>query len=541
MKKAIIFLTVLLTLNAWAYKIEETDKLDVPFNSILMADSQLHNLLAPPHILRTNFIDNVMQIAIRAPHQDMFSVDTLKWSLQSYGQDKKIIYLGDALNIACINEWDKFTKAMGQFKVHSGWVMAPGNHDFFYYGNSNGARSKEGRNLLRHWWAEACSTGPVKKYPKNIKEVALTKDNFVRKYIGVLAAQSLINKKEIICKKPVLSAKQVYEKETYIQECNFQAKSKDSFVQKVHYVLPTNHEIRYSYKSLIIQEIKLTENNKFRGILLDTTDYENGPTLLIGGLNAKGKKKAIIKSLNAGLRGSLQKRQIDIVKSWLNKKDHFFLMGHHPFEGLDAKTKELLNGLKIEFPNLTYVSAHTHDGFIENDSTFPEINIGSMTDHTPEFIEWGFSQNKIQVKRIKVLEDLLGCDPTQNLTGKINGYLSYKNVGANGRDRMFDHTMNVFHQAYHQVFENNSLWEGTGLKDEIENEMDKKMFCPRVGKREKNCQKRKFSIALKALDFDKKVQTNFSKFQDRISFGACQAIWAAKAESTLFDMEKYNH
>ncbi|RLA62669.1 MAG: hypothetical protein DRQ88_08890 [Epsilonproteobacteria bacterium] len=536
MKSAITFLSLLLTLNVGAYNIEETDKLSNPFNSILMADSQLQNLLAPPHILRTKFIDSILEIAVRAPHQDMFSVDTLKWSLKSYGKNKKIIYLGDALNIGCKNEWSKFTKAMNQFKVHSGWVMAPGNHDFFYYGNSNGARSREKKNLLRYWWAQACSEGPIKKVPRNVKDVALTKDNFIRGYIKELNKQALITG-DFKCSKPELSPKQRYEKENYVKNCSWESKAKDSFLQKVHYVLPTNDQVRYSYKSLIVQEIKLSKPG-FRGILLDTTDYENGPTLLIGTLNAKGKKKSIIKSLNAGLRGSIQKRQIEIIKSWLNKTDHYFLMGHHPFKDLDERSKKLLTELKSKFPSLTYVSAHTHNGFIENDSIFPEINIGSMTDHTPEFIEWGHSKGNIQVKRIKLTPELLNCNLDFDLTGKPMGYLSYKNIKGNSRDRMFDHTMNVFHHAYQQVFELNSFWEGSKLKDELDTEFTQKAFCPRVGKREKNCQQRKYNLTLKTLKFDKEVQNKH--FSERVFYGACQAIWAAKAESSLVDMEKYN-
>ena len=296
--------------------------------------------------------------------------------------------------------------------------------------------------------------------------------------------------------------------------------------------------MRYSYKSLLVQEIKLSKGN-FKGILLDTTDYENGPTLLIGALNGKGKKGSPIKSLNAGLRGSVQARQIAIVKSWINKKDHYFLMGHHPFKDLDERSKELLSDLKKEYSNLIYVSAHTHDGYIENNATFPEINIGSMTDHTPEFIEWGYGKGSIQVKRVKLTDELLSCDPDFDLTGKPMGYLSYKKMKRKGRDRMFDHTMNVFHDAYHKVFELNSFWQSGELKEDIESEQLQKPFCARVGKREKKCQKRKFNLTLKTLEFDKEVQGKH--FQERIFYGACQAIWAAKAEASLFDMKKYNN
>ena len=83
--------------------------------------------------------DKVVVVAIRPPRLDLFAPDMLEHTLKKQGKCNFIIHLGDATNIACKNEWTKFVTRMkperfGK-KVHEGWVMVPGNHDFFL-GNS---------------------------------------------------------------------------------------------------------------------------------------------------------------------------------------------------------------------------------------------------------------------------------------------------------------------------------------------------------------------------------------------------------------------
>ena len=56
------------------------------------------------------------------------------------------------------------------------------------------------------------------------------------------------------------------------------------------------------------------------------------------------------------------------------------------------------------------------------------------------------------------------------------------------------------------------------------------LFC---SKRDKGCLDKKFSRAKESLDFDLQNQNDWEFFKKRISYGACQAFWASKAEHQL--------
>lgn len=504
----------------------ESKEVTNPLDVIFMADTQIHNILAPPHFYRNLFIDNLLEITVRPPHLDLFSSDILKWTLSEYGEGKKVIFLGDALNIACKNEWSKFRQSMDKFKTHSGWVMSPGNHDAFFYGNTNGSRSNE-RGVSKKWWATACQEGLGQPIPERIKDIVLAKDDLVRNYLDVLFDQNKTNstdfpisKKDFSCHSHADLNKLHYEKGVVIKDCQWTSPNKDSFLQKVFYSTPETDDIRYSYKALIVQEVNLGENLK--GILMDTSDYEGAPTLLIGALN-NGKEKKLSKSLNAGLKGSLQKRQIELIEKWISGKNNtfFLLMGHHPLEALSEKTTKLLTDLKKIHPNLAYVSAHTHSGYLNQKGILPEVNIGSMIDWNPGFVTMGseIKEGKLtlEVKRTHFDEELLDCNQTDN----YGGYTDYKKI-KNGRTTgVFEFTMDLITQSFQKVY--GSL-EGQ--------EMPSGDFSS-CSKRDTNCLQEKFLLAKKNINEDLFQQNNFDFFTKRITYGACQAFWASKAEHEL--------
>lgn len=499
--------------------LSESEEVSNPLDIIFMADTQLHNILAPPHFFRSLFLDNLLELTVRPPHLDLFSPDFLKWTLAKYGEGKKVVFLGDALNIACKNEWVKFRQSMEQFKIHSGWVMAPGNHDSFYYGNTNGSRSNE-KGVSKKWWAKSCLEGLNQPIPERIKDVVLAKDDLVESYLDVLFDQNKespsdfpMEKKEIICQTHPDQNLQPYEKEVVLKDCQWTS-SNESFFQKVFYSIPESDDIRYSYKSLIVQEINL--GNNLKGILLDTSDYEGAPTFLIGALN-NGAERRISRSLNAGLKGSLQKRQIEIVEKWISGKNKtfFLLMGHHPLEALSEKSLKLLTGLKKNHPNLAYISAHTHSGYLKQDGVLPEVNIGSMIDWNPGFVRLGSEikdgQLNLEVKRTHFDEKLLNCDLTEN----YGGYTDYKKIKNGTTTRVFDFTMDIITSAF-QKFDGQSP--------------NNFSFCARGDLR---CRQEKFLLAKEALDEDSYHLNNFDFFTKRISYGACQALWASRAEHEL--------
>jgi hypothetical protein len=525
MKKFLMFFLALSFSLQAGVTLTESQDVSNPLDVIFMADTQIHNILAPPHFYRNIFIDNLLEITVRPPHLDLFSTDFLKWTLSEYGEGKKIIFLGDALNIACKNEWSKFRQSMDKFKTHAGWVMAPGNHDAFFYGNTNGSRSNE-RGVSKKWWATACQEGLGQPIPERIKDIVMAKDDLVTSYLDVLFDQSKTNpaefpisKKEFNCKTHADLGKVSYEKNVVIKDCEWNSSNEESFLQKVFYATPESDDIRYSYKALIVQELNLGINLK--GILMDTYDYEGAPTLLIGALN-NGKERRLSKSLNAGLKGSFQKRQIEVVERWISGKNNtfFLLMGHHPLEDLSEKSIKLLTELKKIHPNLAYVSAHTHSGFLNQKGIIPEVNIGSMIDWNPGFVTMG-SEIKdgvlsLEVKRTHFDEELLNCNPVEN----YGGYTDYKKM-KNGTTGVFDFTMDLITKSFEKVY---ASLDGQEIKSNDSSP---------CSKRDTKCLQGKFLLAKEAMNEDSFLQDNFDFFTKRISYGACQALWASKAEHEL--------
>ena len=530
--KNLILVSLLLPIISFAeIKLFETTEINDPLPIILMADTQIHNLLAPPNFFRNLLFDKLVETAIRPPQLDLFSPDFVKWTLFNYGEGNKVIFLGDALDIGCKNEWERFTSTMGPQKSQGGWIMAFGNHDSFFNGQTAGSRSNE-RGLSKKWWAKACQEGLKETIPGRIKDRIMAKDDLIRSYLEVLFEQNKINSKDfpitqekIKCNPPRLAEKRPLEEKVLMTDCQFISEDKSSFLQKVFYSLPQSDDIRFSYKSLMVQEIKLSEN--LIGFLIDTGDYEDGPTFLIGALN-NGKEKRLSKSLNAGIKGNIQKRQIEIIEHWMKGREsnYFFLMGHHPLKNLSEKTQKLLAQLKKNFPNMGFVSAHTHTGYLNTKGPIPEINIGSMTDWNPGFVKLGPIFEKeglsLEVNRIHFTEHMLGCRSNDDLTGSVFDYTSYKNVKGGGK-HFFDFTMDTINRSLTKTL--STL--GQQISPRIEKGSDQNENC-RITDME--CSQKKFLLAKEAMGLDNSFTQNPDYFLERVSFGACQALWASKQE-----------
>ena len=137
-------------------------------NVLLVADNQLNYLYGDPIWLRSGLSDKLVRVAIRPVQQDLFGQDILRWTLELYGSQYPIIHLGDGTNMACAGETENFIEIMST--ASRPWVMAPGNHDAYLFGNMH---------LNLGEWAAACrgADGPM------------TKDRFVRRYLTYLKEQ----------------------------------------------------------------------------------------------------------------------------------------------------------------------------------------------------------------------------------------------------------------------------------------------------------------------------------------------------------------
>ena len=129
-----------------------------PLGFFFVSDNQFNNIFGDPQLLRTKMADKVVVVAIRPPRLDLFAPDMLEHTLKKQGKGNFIIHLADATNIACKNEWTKFVTRMkperfGK-KVHEGWVMVTGNHDFIFLGNTGGHHWVK-RGGFKAIWAHA--------------------------------------------------------------------------------------------------------------------------------------------------------------------------------------------------------------------------------------------------------------------------------------------------------------------------------------------------------------------------------------------------
>lgn len=103
---------------------------------VLVADNQLHNLYGGPvPFLRSELANRLVQPAIRPVQLDFYGQDLLRWVVEEQGRFSPIVHIGDACDFACTGEFRKFREIMRQAK--HGWVMAPGNHDGFFFGNEH--------------------------------------------------------------------------------------------------------------------------------------------------------------------------------------------------------------------------------------------------------------------------------------------------------------------------------------------------------------------------------------------------------------------
>ena len=112
---------------------EKPDGFALSKNVILVADNQHNYLYGDPVWLRSGLTDKFVKVAIRPVQQDLYGQDMLRWVLELYGSRMPVIHLGDACNMACSGEFEEFLEIMSA--ATKPWVMAPGNHDAYLFGN----------------------------------------------------------------------------------------------------------------------------------------------------------------------------------------------------------------------------------------------------------------------------------------------------------------------------------------------------------------------------------------------------------------------
>lgn len=495
----------------WGIPPQETegDPLSIPV--ILLADNQLHHLYGNPVWLRSGFTNQFVAVAIRPVQLDFYAPDILKWIIKNYANRRRVIHLGDALNIACSVEFDAFEQIMNE--SGKGWVLAPGNHDFYYFGNGHFAWDE---------WVRACKT-------QNGNGRPMTKDLFIESYLNSLAEQSQkFNNFGFADSVPL--------KEGYWETPEDQAPFLSGIVWKIDKDDP--------WRSFVVQRLNLTlpgnttSSHKPGGpviaILLDTNQYDIAPGLL-----------PIIRK-NSGVTGGLLDDQIKIIDEWLANQPQgqtTIIMGHHPYHTLTRTAREAIDRWRTDRGVALYVSAHTHKAnyYVRegSDANWLELNIGSTTDWPPEFRTLtvssarGYDQKvAFRMPRLPVhalWEDLQipRCEPEWEVTtDREDFYINYAELTTPDPKKTQIALMNILLRSYEWLLRfvesspTNKTWpDGTKNDQEVLKKIDHTL-----NQTKDLDQKLNFLRQLHFFETNRNVKDQILQHE----FHLCQAKWASK-------------
>lgn len=318
----------------------------------VIADNQIHHLYGNPVWLRSGFTNQLVSATIRPVQLDFYAPAILQWIVENVGNRRPLVHLGDALNAGCVSEWETFVAIMNQ--TGRGWVMAPGNHDAYYFGNGHFALDD---------WLSVCDKGDG-------GDGRMTKDRLIEYYLRALSSQGLLTLPQTIEAGKVIR----------VSQATAVAPRRSNFleVKEVAWRIDRGRP----WRSFVVQRLSLSLRSAplpVVVVLLDTNQYARQPGLLPWWFGAR----------NAGVNGELLADQINIVDDWLARGQVNFLMGHHPYEVITSQGKNAINRWRRERGMALYVSGHTHTAqwFVhEGEKTnWLELNVGSTTDWPPEF------------------------------------------------------------------------------------------------------------------------------------------------------------
>ncbi|NIR30311.1 MAG: hypothetical protein GWN84_13575 [Gammaproteobacteria bacterium] len=318
----------------------------------LIADNQIHHLYGDPVWLRSGLTDRYVSVAIRPVQLDYYAPAILQWVTENVGDRRPLVHMGDALNAGCVWEWETFLGIMNQ--TDRGWVMAPGNHDAYYFGNGHFALDE---------WLRVCDVGDG-------EDGRMTKDRFIEHYLRALAAQGAVT----------LPATLEAEGVQRVSRSDTDATPRPNRIDVEEVAWRIDR--RRPWRSFIAQRLNISlpsSPERVVVVLLDTSQYALRPRLVPWWLGVR----------NAGLNGQLLDDQIDVVDAWLRRGQVNVLMGHHPYRAITSQGKKAIERWRRDPGVILYVSAHKHTAqwFVHEGerANWLELNVGSTTDWTPEF------------------------------------------------------------------------------------------------------------------------------------------------------------
>jgi len=359
---------------------------------IIISDNQEHEIFGTAQQINSKLADKIVDVASRPVQQELFSKQLFRKVIQK--ENKPIIHLGDFLDISCRLEFENFISIMKESPVP--WALTIGNHDGFFVGNYS-----DGKYFTN--WAGLCDGGRYYQnqhhrqrseclYGSNKNNMAINifnKATVIKKYIEALSEKQVPELKGYIEKDDHQDLKMTKEKNV-----NWRSENPSDFFYKLYGEISECYpqwdigSCKF-YNSFLLQEIRLPSSNdnspEVHVIILDTTHYSKPFSL----------NTSIWKAKQAGTYGEIQTSQKKKVEEWLvenaNKKIITILAGHHPFDDMSKKTREMFR-VFINIPSAAglYFSGHTHKGGwykhdLDQNNILYELNVGSMSDWPTQY------------------------------------------------------------------------------------------------------------------------------------------------------------
>jgi len=325
--------------------------------ALLISDCQIHNLFSQALPERNLSAEAMAATAIRPPQLDLFGPDVLAWILANGSPDADVVlHLGDALDLACTGEFETFLGVMA--KSPRPWFMAPGNHDFFYFG----VYDPQDVGL---WKSASHGAGEP-----------LRKDEFIRRYVAVVRKQQ----------DPGCAAlDRTLGTEELPADFDWTAPDgTEGLLAAIHWHL----DPKEPWRSFLLQAVDVTAERGFpaRVYLLDSCQYQRRPELVPNAW------KSWPLHLNCGFTGEMLPDQLRTLRGWLAARppESSVFMCHHPFDNLAPRSKSSLGWLWNEYHVGMMVTAHTHSGYFAHHDLGGgfdemELNLGSTTDWPMEW------------------------------------------------------------------------------------------------------------------------------------------------------------
>jgi len=327
------------------------DGLPAAADFLVIADTHASYPLAPHELHSNDYVtDSIFTAAVRPPQIDFWGTRVLAWILHRSLPVKAILHLGDAANISCVYEFERFTEEIDRRPEPSRvpWFYTPGNHDSLLMGNF--AYEAPAADSDTRWGRECGAAQPMDK------------QMLIRKYIDAKHWSESLQDNAL--------SDEVYACHDVVTD--------SPKVRSVvcHKRPPDDDPQAFEWGDFILQTIQMDTSFV---ILLDSTDYREKPrTMRIGGVWGGVSDK--------------QARALDWLLAAQPPTEPIVIGTHYTLDALDDDSQHAVERIIRSVGPLAIFTAHTHfptaarlHRFSGTSADFLEVNVASVVGWPMEF------------------------------------------------------------------------------------------------------------------------------------------------------------